>query len=184
MWFAAKLIKQQLSLLLGNRHLATIVGPEAWCLEERSVEVEGVSREGGRTEGRRSVPLPFSSTAGSICMCGNVSQNQFWFSKLHTLKGSQEQLYSSYHLKCHLTKAFFVTNLANLFSISSCISSYSTSSPGPASAGLVAIAFAASSRSLLTRNQGFDSFCCQDALYFLPTFFFVLLVGLNGFRSC
>ena len=115
---------------------------------------------------------------------GNVSQNQFWFSKLHTLKGSQEQLYSSYHLKCHLTKAFFVTNLANLSSISSCISSYSTSSPGPASAGLVAIAFAASSRSLLTRNQGFDSFCCQDALYFLPTFFFVLLVGLNGFRSC
>ena len=68
----------------GTRHLATVVGPVAWCLERRSLGVkrdkqgmewgnggrEGEQRKGGASS---AWPLPLSSAAGGMCDCRSRS---------------------------------------------------------------------------------------------------------------
>ena len=64
----------------GTRHLATIVGPKAWCLERRSLGVkrgkqgmewgnlgmEGEQRKGGASS---ACAFPLSSAARGMCDC-------------------------------------------------------------------------------------------------------------------
>ena len=65
----------------GTRHLATIVGPKAWCLE-RSLGVkrgkQGMEWETGEGEQRKggassAWPLPLSSAACGMCDCRSRS---------------------------------------------------------------------------------------------------------------
>ena len=156
---------------------------------------------GGRTEERRSVlslalaiiqhcwrhvllpqeePSQKSDYPLAAGMCNSYRVNQFWFSKVHTLKGNEEQLHTSHRPTCHPTHAllrrqyvihFFMHILVFNFLPCSCLSLACC-----------------------------DCFCCFLTLFlnrikalilstnaakmlctYYPPFFFVLLVG---FRSC